>query len=294
MQRSVIDIHNHPNWHGHNLAALVRNMDEYGIAKTWLLGWEQPEFEYAQACPGYYAHMDPRGVAAPLDLVIQGLERYPDRFIGGWAPDPRDRFARARLQAAVKIHGIRVYGELKCRMRYDNADAIAMYRFCGELGLPVLFHLQCDRHAVAKQAANRDAWIEWYGGDMDVVETMCRLCPDTTFIGHGPGFWRDISGDADATDSGYPTGPVTPDGKLVLALRRYPNLHCDLSAGSGCNALARDLDHARPFVLEFQDRIMFGRDYFDGRQIEVLDKLDLPPEVAEKVYHGNAERLVRD
>jgi len=292
MKRRVVDIHNHPNWHGHNLEAIIRNMDEYGIDKTWLLGWEQPESEYAQACPSYYAHMDPRGVGAPLDLVIQGLERYPDRFVGGWAPDPRDRFARARLQAAVKIHGIRVYGELKCRMRFDNPDAIAMYRFCGELGLPVLFHLQCDRHAVAKQAANRDTWVEWYGGDLSVVETMCQLCPDTTFIGHGPGFWRDISGDADDTNAGYPTGPVTPDGALVLALRRHGNLHCDLSAGSGCNALARDLTHARAFVLEFQDRIMFGRASFAGRQFEVLDQLDLPPEVAEKVYHANAERLV--
>ena len=294
MARKVIDIHNHPNWHGHNIDALVRNMDEYGIEKTWLLGWDQPESEYAQACPTYYACMDPRGVAAPLDLVIQGLERHPDRFVGGWAVDPRDRFARARLQAAVNIHGIRVYGELKVRMRFDNPDAIAMYRFCGKLGLPVLFHLQCTRHSIETQAASRDTWVEWYGGDMSVVETICKLCPDTNFIGHGPGFWREISGDAAETDSGYPKGPVTPGGNLVNALRSCPNLHCDLSAGSGCNGLARDLDHARPFVLEFQDRIMFGRDYFDGAQFDVLAKLDLPEDVQEKVFHLNAEGLIRE
>lgn len=292
MKPSVIDVHNHPNWHGHNLEALVRNMDEHGIEKTWLLSWEQPAREYAQACPGYYAHMDPRGVGAPLDLVVQGLERFPGRFVGGWAPDPRDRFARARLEAAVRIHGIRVYGELKCRMRYDDPDAIAMFRFCGELGLPVLFHLQCDAHAVAKQAAGRDVWVEWYGGDFAVVETICESCPGTRFIGHGPGFWKEISGDAATTDASYPTGPVVPEGRLSRALRRYPNLHCDLSAGSGCNALARDLDHARAFVREFQDRILFGRDYFDARQFEVLDRLDLPGEIEENIYRRNAERLL--
>ncbi|MDX9978719.1 MAG: amidohydrolase family protein [Lentisphaeria bacterium] len=292
MKHHVIDVHNHPNWHGHNLAALVRNMDEHGIEKTWLLGWELPRQEYDQACPGYYVHMDPRGIGAALDLVVQGLERYPDRFIGGWAPDPRDRYARARLEAAVKIHGIRVYGELKCRMRYDDPDAIAMYRFCGELGLPVLFHLQCDPHTVAKQAAKRDNWLEWYGGDLAVVDTICELCPDTRFIGHGPGFWREISGDADATDAGYPSGPVTPDGHLVQVLRRRANLYCDLSAGSGCNALARDLAHARAFVHEFQDRILFGRDYFDARQFETLDKLGLSPETEAKIYRDNALRLV--
>ena len=142
MAHTIIDCHNHPNWHHHNVDALVRNMDTHGIAKTWLLGWDINQKEYDQACPSYYRGMDPRGIAAGIDLVVEGLHRHPDRFIGGWAPDPRDRHARARFRAAVEIHGIRVYGELKCRMRFDDPDAIAMYRLCGELKAPVLFHLQ--------------------------------------------------------------------------------------------------------------------------------------------------------
>jgi predicted TIM-barrel fold metal-dependent hydrolase len=292
VKRRIIDVHNHPNWHGHDIDALVRNMDEHGIEKTWLLAWDISDLEYRQACPNYFQYMDPRGNAAPLDLVIEGLHRHPDRFIGGWAPDPREKHSRARLKAAVEIHGIKVYGEFKCRIRFDNPDAIAMYRLCGELGLPVLFHLQCAPAAVEKQAESINTWVEWYGGDMSVVETICRMCPDTIFIGHGPGFWREISGDCDASPDSYPGGPVAPGGKLVQVLRDCPNLWCDISAGSGANGIGRDLEHGRAFCLEFQDRILFGRDYFDRRQMDVLDSLQLPDDVLDKIYAENAERVL--
>ncbi len=291
MNDGIIDVHNHPNWHGVTVDDLVRNMDEHGIEKTWLLSWEISREEF-EACPSYYGHMDPRGIAAPLEGVIEGIGRYPDRFVGGWAPDPRKRHARARLKSAVDLYGIRVYGELKCRMLFDNPDAIAMYRLCGELGLPVLFHLQCAPGAVSAQAENASNWVEWYGGDMSHVRRLCEQCPDTAFIGHGPGFWREISGNCDADPSSYPAGPVTPGGKLLEVLRACPNLHCDLSAGSGANGLKRDLSHAKAFCAEFQDRILFGRDYFDREQLDLLVQLELPSQVLRNILRENAEKLV--
>lgn len=293
MKKKIIDIHNHPNWYGYDHDALVKNMDEHGIEKTWLLGWEIPENEF-NAAPIYHECMDPRGLCAPLYMVVEGLKKYPDRFIGGWAPDPRDRYARAKLKSAVKLYNIKVYGEFKLRMRYDNADALAMFRYCGELGLPVLIHLECPPMVLNSMSKDIYQWSEWYGGDMATVETMCRECPDTAFIGHGPGFWRDISGDVEQCKEPYPSGPVTPGGKLIEALRKYSNLHCDLSAGSGANSLERDPEHAKKFVLEFQDRIMFGRDYFDGRLMNILEKLALPEATMNKVLYQNAERLIEN
>ena len=293
MSRRIIDIHNHPNWHGVNIDKLVANMDEHGIEKTWLLSWEisQEEFDLA---PYYHAAMDPRGIAAPLWMVVEALRKYPDRFIGGWAPDPRDRHVRAKLKAAVEIHGIKVYGELKCRMRYDNPDAIATFKYCAELGLPVLFHLECQKVRMERFDKGIYDWPEWYGGDMTVVDNMCRLCGDTQFIGHGPGFWADISGDANESTEVYPAGPVTPGGAITELLRKHRNLHCDLSAGSGCNSLARDIEHAKKFVAEFQDRIMFGRDYFDRAQLDVLEKINPGDEIMDKILHQNAEKLLGD
>ena len=291
MSSKIIDIHNHPNWHGHNIDALVRNMDEIGIDKTWLLSWEISEYEFEMS-PNYHQYMDPRGLSAPLWMVVEGMQKYPDRFIGGWAPDPRDKNVRAKLKAAVEIHGIKVYGELKCRMRYDNPDAIITFRYCGELGLPVLFHLECSADTVKKMSEDIYNWIPWYGGDISVVDSMCKLCPDTKFIGHGPGFWWEISADSEEEKNGYPSGKVKSGGKLIELLDKHANLYCDLSAGSGANALERDLEHAREFVLKYQDRIMFGRDYFDRRQIDVLEKLDLPDDVMSKVLYENAENIL--
>jgi predicted TIM-barrel fold metal-dependent hydrolase len=293
MKRKIIDVHNHPNWYGYDFDRLVRNMDEHGIDKTWLLSWEIPENEF-NAAPHYHEYMDPRGLCAPLYMVVEGLKKYPDRFIGGWAVDPRDRYARAKLKSAVRLYNIKIYGELKLRMRYDSADALAMFRYCGQLGLPVLFHLECPPMVLKSMAQDIYTWTEWYGGDMKAVETMCRQCPDTNFIGHAPGFWREISGDADETENAYPNGLVKPGGRLVEALRKYPNLYCDLSAGSGANSLERDLEHAKKFVEEFQDRIMFGRDYFDRRQMDVLEKLSLSDTVLDKVMYQNAERLIEN
>ena len=40
-----------------------------------------------------------------------------------------------RSRRIVEIHGVRVCGELECRMRYDEPDAVGLFRFCGERGL---------------------------------------------------------------------------------------------------------------------------------------------------------------
>jgi hypothetical protein len=289
--KTIIDVHNHPNWHGMTVDDLVRNMDQNGIDKCWLLSWELPAEEFL-AAPIYHECMDPRGLCAQLWMVMEGVNKYPDRFIPGYAPDPRDKHARAKLKSAVRLYGVKVYGEFKFRMRYDSPDAIAMFRYCGELGLPVLIHLECPWFKHDEFTKDIYQWPEWYGGGIDVVETMCKMCPDTNFIGHAPGFWREMSGDAESNADAYPSGPVKPGGKLQELLRKYNNLYCDISAGSGAASLARDLDNAQKFVMEFQDRIMFGRDYFDRAQMDVLEQLDLTDEAVEKVFHLNAEKLI--
>ena len=38
----IIDAHNHPDWHGHDLLKFLHNMADCNIDKTWLLSWEAP------------------------------------------------------------------------------------------------------------------------------------------------------------------------------------------------------------------------------------------------------------
>jgi predicted TIM-barrel fold metal-dependent hydrolase len=131
----------------------------------------------------------------------------------------------------------------------------------------------------------------WYGGGMDSLERALRACPETVFIGHAPGFWRYISGDAEADPAVYPRGPIVPGGKLQQLFDAYPNLWADLSAGSGLGALRRDPAHARAFLIRYANRLLFGRD-MHGQELQLfLDGLGLPEEVRNKIFCQNALRL---
>jgi hypothetical protein len=285
----IIDAHNHPDWHGHDLDRFLANMDRHGIEKTWLLSWESPTDEFDPSSAGALTWAsDPDG-PIPFRRVLSYKERAPQRFVLGFAPDPRRPDAVDRLEAAVRVYGVRACGELKLRMMYDNRDAVRLFRRCGELSLPVTVHIdyEIDR-GIAYPRPNY-----WYGGGIEAFERAVAECGGTVFIGHAPGFWAHVSGDYNGTGPAYPTGPITPKGKVLSMLRAYPNLYADLSAGSGFGALDRDHGFAVAFLTEFQDRLLFGRDNFDSRLQNLLHRLDLEEPVRAKILGDNAARLER-
>jgi len=283
----IIDCHNHPDWHGHNLDKFLENMAANNIDVTWLLTWECPIDEFDAT--SYYNVPPGCGPDGPIPFArcLSYAERAPGKFVLGYAPDPRRAGGIDRLRGAVEIYGVRVCGELKMRMMYDNLDALRMYRYCGEKGLPVVVHI--DYEFQSRAGSPRPNY--WYGGGIEAFERAVQACPDTIFLGHAPGFWAHISGDDQFDKASYPKGPVVPGGKLIEMMRRYPNLCCDMSAGSGKNALARDPEFAKEFLLEFKDRVLYGRDYFDSVHQEFLASLDLPADVLEMIYCGNAKRI---
>lgn len=283
----IIDAHNHPDWHGHDLNRFLANMAQHHIDVTWLLSWEAPSDEWDP----HYSHVIPQHSAAgPIAFArcLSYAERAPGKFVLGYAPDPRRPDAIDQLDAAVEIYGVRVCGELKLRMMYDNLDAIRLYRFCGKKGLPVIVHIDYEFDTGRKYP--RPNW--WYGGGFDPFERAVRACPETNFLGHAPGFWAHISADDKYDKEAYPKGPIVPGGRVVNLLRECPNLYCDLSAGSAHNALSRDPAFAKEFLLEFQDRVLYARDYFDNIHQEFINSLGLSAEVLEKIYSGNALKLV--
>ncbi|MEK6234147.1 MAG: amidohydrolase, partial [Planctomycetales bacterium] len=120
--------------------------------------------------------------------------------------------------------------------------------------------------------------------------------PDCAFIGHGPGWWASISGDA-RTLGGYPRGKVAPDGAIDRLMDKYPNIYGDLSAGSGANALRRDPEFGQKFLVRRADRLMFGTDYLrpsqNVPQLELFAKFHLPAEVRDKVFRNVARKLLK-
>ena len=132
------------------------------------------------------------------------------------------------------------------------------------------------------------------------LERVLAAFPRLVFLAHSQVFWAEISKDVtEESRGGYPPGPVTP-GRVVELMRRYPNLHGDLSAGSGYNAISRDLVFGCAFLQEFQDRLYFGTDIAnDPQKLPIVehfrrlhDERRVPREVLEKVSYRNAARLL--
>jgi predicted TIM-barrel fold metal-dependent hydrolase len=92
------------------------------------------------------------------------------------------------------------------------------------------------------------------------LEKMLKKYPKLKILGHSTLFWAEMSADiTEETRLGYPTGKVK-EGRVAKLLREYPNLYCDVSAGSGMNALTRDKEYTAKFIEEFSDRILYGCD----------------------------------
>lgn len=158
-----------------------------------------------------------------------------------------------------------------------------------EAGLPLTFH-------VAPKFGGCYGVVDEPG--LPRLERVLKAFPKLVFLGHSQPFWAEIGKDPEGR-SAYPKGKVTP-GRLVELLRRYPNLHGDLSAGSGYNAISRDPEFGYKFLGEFQDQLYWGTDianvpqklpivdYFHKLQAEKL----ISPAAYQKITWQNANRLL--
>ena len=85
---------------------------------------------------------------------------------------------------------------------------------------------------------------------------------------------------------------MKPGGKLLKLLKKYKNLHCDLSAGSGLNAISRDPAWGKRFLLRYSDRILYGTDMFDRHHLDYLESLKLDRRIMRRIMGGNAMKLL--
>jgi predicted TIM-barrel fold metal-dependent hydrolase len=291
----IIDTHQHVFWHGRNDADLVADMDAHGIQQAWLLSWEvapdEDERVYHGVLNPLHVRADGTHAGIPLSDLLLTRDRYPDRFVVGYCPHPLLPEAPRLFEAAYQIHRARVCGEWKFRVLFDDPRCLELYRKAGELGCPVVLHL--DVPYLPDPETGRPVYQRsWYGGTVANLERALASCPETIFIGHAPGFWREISGDADTDPKTYPAGPIQEGGRLYPLLENHSNLYADLSAGSALGALKRDPAHARAFLCRFAERLLFGRDYYGGDLMQFLQTLELPRGVQERIFRENAQRLL--
>lgn len=253
-------------------AELVVWMDKVEIGKAFVLPLVNPES---------WDHL------ISTEYVLRETEPYRGRLIASCCIDPRANYLNS-LEAKVKHlqryidAGVKGYGEHKCGVNIDDPRNIEVFAAAAELKLPILFHLDSVR--------NMDK--PGLPGLAKVLESV----PNGIFIGHANGWWASISGDATEADFGaYPNRKTTPGGAIDALMDRFPNIYGDLSAGSGSNAILRDMEFGREFLTRRADRLLFGTDYLmpgqNVPQISMYKEIQLPEDARAKIFRGNAERL---
>ena len=191
----------------------------------------------------------------PTETCIYMAEQYPERFLWFCNVDPRawkyskDCELGNLLEHYISL-GAKGLGELTANLYTDDPLVENLFGYCQELNLPVTIH-------IAPKIGNYYGIVDEVG--LPRLEKILKKFPRLTILGHSQCFWSEIGENSDELRLIYPTGKAT-GGRVTELLRRYENLLCDISAGSGSNAFMRDREHTAKFVQEFSDRILYGCD----------------------------------
>ena len=221
---------------------LIEKFDEYGIERAVILPGVNPECS---------------SVNQSLSEVEAICEKYPDRFSWFMNIDPRavrngTESNFKRVLEYYKAHGAKGLGEICANLYFDDPRCLKLFADCEACGVPVLFHMTLSQ-------GNDYGLIDELG--LPRLEKVLGMFPNLVFFAHSQAFWAHMSADIDALGTrGYPEGKVT-EGRVAELMRKYPNLHGDLSAGSGGNAVMRDEEYGLKFLHEFADRLHYGTDF---------------------------------
>lgn len=335
-EHRIIDLHQHIELLPERFDRAIRILDRSGVGIGVMLGagtvthkeGEQSEFERAR-------------------LMADKL--YPGRFVqymildySGWdQPDWSDRAAKqidegARLGASglkeFKRLGLFLKDGSGKLIKIDDPKLDAVWKRCGELGLPVSIHVGDPKAFWLPYDDKNERWTElkdhksWWFGDpakhpprMDLLEALDRVIerhPKTTFVCV---HFANNPEDLDWVDE---------------ALDRRPNMYADVAAR--IPELGRhDPERVRKLFTKHQDRILFATDFMvygklilgsggdaerptDDDAVEfyrkcwrwfetddrnwahmtpiqgdwTISSINLPAEVCRKIYFDNARKLL--
>ncbi len=268
------------------------------------------------------------GSGDKLAAMVESMKgRYPSRFVVfanvdfGSIGEPdwtENAVAQLEKDVANGAQGLKIYKSLGLSTEDSDGNRVAVndpridpiWAKCGELGIPVLIHTgepspfwsPRDRFNERWLELNlrpgryRDpelypSWEEMMGEQHDVF----RRHPETTFINAHLGWYgNNLEG-------------------LAKLMDEIPNMYTEV--GAVLAELGRQPRTARQFLIDYKDRVMFGKDswapdeyrvYF--RTFETADEyfdyyrnyhahwklygLDLPDDVLRHIYYRNAIRII--
>ncbi len=306
----VIDIHNHLR-NLDNAEHYLQQMDEAGV---WI-------------CVGLDGHSRNDFYKEHLRVSHSVSE---DRFMIFFSPD----FSRinepnfgeteaAKLEDAVRLgaRGLKIFKNLGLTLKDNTGEVVPVddprvdpiWAKAGELGIPVMIHVTdpkafhagpIDRYNERYDELHEHPNWSFYGPEFpskdEILEQRNRVMarhPNTIFIGAHVGNLPEEL------------------GRVAMWLDKYPNFYIDINAR--ISELGRQPYTARRFMIQYQDRILFGTDtppdaeayrvyyrfletddeYFDPTPAHkqqgrwMIYGLYLPDEVLEKIYNKNALKI---
>ncbi|MCF6174275.1 MAG: amidohydrolase [Victivallaceae bacterium] len=260
---------------------LIERYDKIGIERAVLLPGVSPECAY---------------VPQSNEEIIE-LSRQNSRFIPFCNIDPRALTNSADAQLGeilsyYKDQGCKGIGEVTANLPFLDPKVQNLFKHVEAVGFPLTFHI----------AARIDNIYGLYDDPgLPQLEYSLRKFPKLKFFGHSQTFWAEMGQLETVGDRyGYPNYPIKEEGTVPKLMRKHANLYGDLSAGSGCNALARDENYAIKFLNEFQDRLMFGTDICAPNtptplvdfMLKLKNKNKISAAVFNKVARENAIRIL--
>lgn len=266
------------------------------------------------------------GSGEQLAAAVKNTEgRHPGRFVtfanvdfsGISEPEWGER-AAAQLEQDVRngARGLKIFKNLGmtvtdasgARVPVDDPRIDPVWAKAGELGIPVLIHSGEPAPFWAPHDRFNERWLELkeypnrkrppepsWEQIMGEQHNVFRKHPGTTFINAHLGWMgNDLA-------------------RLGRLLDEIPNMYTEL--GAVLAELGRQPRTARAFLIDYQDRVLMGKDSFEPseyhvyfRTFETADEyfdyyrrrhgewkiygLDLPDEVLKKIYYKNALNII--
>lgn len=307
----IIDSHLHIDLRGYTEQNLLDHLSKNSIERAWLLSWEEDNPQLKN-----YSHVS-------RERILEICDKYPDKFIPFYAPDPaKDDIAdKLKVLNAGRFRGV---GELKVALSWKD-DAIERL-LKGITQKVLVFHMQDKRYyssslsvkqkiirdyknerftgsvkkliektissGILSDSENELNYFSGYLSDFDGLEMRLSQFPQISFVAHAWLFWSHIEGDYSMYRN-LKKGKIRSRGIIWDLLEKYPNLYCDISAGSGWNALTRDKIVAREFLERFYKKILFGTDNTGFNFIQLIKSFRLPEFKEEAILYKNSAELLQ-
>ena len=253
MLAKKIDIHTHVTMWPDTAPRLRQSDQTLMNVENQFKMWDRINVQHGVLLP--LVSLEARRVLITPEECHWLVSQHPERFSWFCSIDPRCERNQPDSDLSCLIEhyknlGAKGVGEITSNLYADDPKMDNMFYHCAALDMPVLIHIAPKP--------------EGYYGIVDDpglprIEKMLKKHPNLKLIGHSAAFWSEIGEYDLAKRNSYPKGKVI-EGRMPKLMREYENLYCDLSAGSGSNAMMRDPEYTASFLTEFADRIYFGCD----------------------------------